>query len=158
MDREMLLKQWDEFWMSGLWAAPMSRAVEDLTPKQAAWKPSVVAEGADHSGGRHSIWQIINHMLFWREVALRRTMGGPGPSEAEVASRNWDAPEGPLEVTEANWSRTAVQLADSHQQMRGAIADPSVPLDRLQYLIGHDSYHLGQIMILRGMMGMKAID
>lgn len=153
MDRTTLLERWDDFWKSGLWAAPLSKAIEDLTPKQAAWKPDVAA-GAHV----HSIWQHVNHILFWREVSLRRTMGGPGPDEHEVSSRNWDAPEGPMEVTEANWSRTCQQLADSQQQIHAAIADPNIPIDRLQYLVPHDCYHLGQIMMLRGMMGLKAIE
>lgn len=157
MERQMLLNQWDELWRSGLWAAPLSKAVEDLTPKQAAWKPDVDSLGGENARV-HSIWQHVNHMLFWREVALRRTMGGPSPNEHEVASRNWDAPEGPLEVTESNWSRTCQQLADSQQQVHGALADPNAPIERLQYLIAHDCYHLGQIMMVRGMMGLKAIE
>ncbi|MFN7021186.1 MAG: DinB family protein [Phycisphaerales bacterium] len=157
MDRQELLDQWDELWKSGLWAAPLSKAVEDLTPGQASWKPDPAVLG-NPAARVHSIWQQINHILFWREVALRRTMGGPAPSEEEVASRNWDAPEGPLEATESNWSRTRQQLADSQQQIHAAIADPGAPQDRLRYLIGHDSYHLGQIMSIRALMGLPPIE
>lgn len=162
MDRDSLLEQWDQLWKEGLWTAPLSAALEDLTPRQAAWRPEVGLpdwqHSADESGGRHSIWQIVNHMLFWREVALRRAAGGPGPGEQEVASRNWDAPEGPMEATEANWSRTLQQLADSQQQVRSALQNPGVPLDRLAKILPHDCYHLGQIMMLRGMMGLKPIE
>lgn len=32
------------------------------------------------------------------------------------------------------------------------------PLDRLQYHLFHNSYHLGQIMYLRAMQGLKPIE
>jgi uncharacterized damage-inducible protein DinB len=155
MDRQALLDQWDELWQTGLWAAPLSKAVEDLTPLQAAWKPELpVGEGA----ARHSVWQILHHMIFWREVALRRAHGGPGPTDEEAASRNFDAPTGPAETTESNWSRSRQQLADTQQQVHAAIADPSTALDRLRHLAAHDSYHLGQIMLLRAMQGLAPIE
>jgi hypothetical protein len=151
----MLIDQWDQLWKSGLWAAPMSRALEDLTPRQAAWRPDLPPGRQDK---RHSIWQIVNHIMFWREVALRRSMGGPGPTEEEAASRNFDAPTTDADATESNWQATREHFGDSHQQIAAALADPGIPIDRLQYLIGHDCYHLGQIMLLRAMLGLPHIE
>ena len=157
MEREQLLRMWDELWESGLWAASLSKAVEDLTAQQAAWKPDLPpGEG----GRRHSIWQIVNHLMFWREVAVRRTMGGPSPDEREVASRNFDAPAPAdvRDVTSGNWQAAREKLGESHRLVRAAIADESLSLERFPYVLAHDCYHVGQIMMLRGMQGLKPIE
>ena len=58
MQRDELLKLWNDAWTEGLWAAAWGKAIDDLTPAQATWTPAP---------GRHSIWQIVNHVIFWRE-------------------------------------------------------------------------------------------
>ena len=42
-------------------------------------------------------------------------------------------------------------------QIRSAIADPALPLDRVKYHLAHDAYHLGQVMQTRGMQGLDPI-
>lgn len=155
MDREDLLRLWDELWESGLWAASFSKAIDDLTPQQAAWRPDLPAGEASK---RHSIWQTMHHIVFWREVTLRRTMGGPSPSPEEVASRNFDAPTDAIDATSGNWKMAREKFGESHRLVRGAIADPGLSLERFPYLLAHDCYHLGQIMMLRAMLGLKPIE
>jgi hypothetical protein len=155
MDRETLLRLWDELWESGLWAASFSKAIDDLSPQQAAWRPDL-PPGQAHQ--RHSIWQIMHHVMFWREVAVRRTMGGPSPDEREVAARNFDAPTDPTEATSSNWRMAREKFGESHRLVRAAIADQSLSLERFPYVLAHDSYHLGQIMQLRALQGMKPIE
>jgi hypothetical protein len=55
MDRPALVKWWYEAQAEGLWAASWAKAVAGLTPQQAAWTPAP---------GRHSIWQIVEHIVF----------------------------------------------------------------------------------------------
>ena len=69
MDRQLLLRLWDASWNEGIWIAPWSKAVGALTPQQAAWAPSP---------GRHSIWEIVNHVCIWREHSLSRFDGRRG--------------------------------------------------------------------------------
>ena len=108
MEREPLVKLWEEAWAEGLWAAAWSKTVEGLPPEQAAWKPQ-----AEH----HSIWQIVNHILFWREITFRRLAGGREPEQGDEGR-----------------------------------------LNRLLYHLAHDSYHIGQIMYLRAMLGLPPIE
>src|SRR5437870_7844591 len=56
MQRDDFLKLWTSAWTGGLWAAPWSKALDDLTPQEAAWQPTSLK--GEH---RHSIWQIVNH-------------------------------------------------------------------------------------------------
>lgn len=155
MDRENLLRLWDELWENGLWAASLSKAIDDLTPQQAAWRPDLPA---GDMAKRHSIWQIMHHIMFWREVAVRRTMGGPSPSDDEVASRNFDAPTDTIDATSGNWRMAREKFGESHRMVRGALADPNLSLERFPYILAHDCYHLGQIMQLRAMQGLKPIE
>ncbi|WP_144440589.1 DinB family protein [Limnochorda pilosa] len=37
--------------------------------------------------GRHSIWDIVRHMIFWREYALARLRNEPTPRQRTGRSR-----------------------------------------------------------------------
>lgn len=140
-----ILKWWDNAWDEGLWYAPWSKAVEGLTAAQAAWSPAP---------GRHSIWAIVNHMSFWREYSLR-ALRGDRPTKEEAERRNFEAP---TQVTEAGWNAARLRFTDLQDQIRAVIADPAGDVTRIRYHIPHDSYHIGQIMYLRAMQGLPAIE
>lgn len=145
VDRDMLERHWNEAWQEGLWAAPWSRVLEGLAPGQATWRPGPA---------RRCIWEYVNHMLFWREVALR-ALEGEQVSADEQQRRNFEWPESTdeaaLEELRRQWER-------SWREIGAAIADDRHTLDRLQYVPYHDSYHIGQIMLLRALQGMKPIE
>lgn len=140
-----LLEWWDGAWKEGLWHAPWSQAIEGLTPQQAAWTPAP---------GRKSIWELLAHMCFWREHALR-TIAGDRPSKDEVARRNFQPP---TEITPEAWQAARDRFAELQQQIRAVIADPAGDISRIQYIVPHDSYHVGQIMYLRAMQGLAPIE
>lgn len=149
MDREFVLKQWNEAWESGLWAAAWSKVVEGLSAADAAWKPQPL---------RNSIWQNVEHMIFWREVAIRRATGGAGPTgpdDDEVKRRNFPDPADP---SERAWNETLKRFVDSQRKVATAMADPNADIERLSYLVPHDSYHAGQIAYLRAMRGKPPLE
>ncbi|MEZ6241587.1 MAG: DinB family protein [Phycisphaerales bacterium] len=146
MDRDSLLKLWKEHHTNNTWIPAWSKAVSDLTPEQAAWKPDPQ---------RHSIWQQVNHMVFWRTYNLARKRGGEPLPDAEIQRRNWLAPD---MITEAAWREARERFNTSHSEVADAIADGTLPPDTTSYLLTHDSYHVGQIMQLRAMQGMKPIE
>ena len=145
MDRKALQELWDAAWDGDIWIAPWTRAVEGVTPEQAAWQPAP---------GRHSIWQNVAHVCFWRDYTLRALAGQPQPSESEVAAAQFAAPPAP---NSAGWAAAREKLAETHRKISAAIADPSRPLDRLKYHLAHDAYHLGQIMYVRAMLGLSPV-
>jgi hypothetical protein len=146
MDRESLLKLWDESWEEGIWFGSWSKAIGQLTPEQAAWHPKP---------GLHSIWQLAEHVSFWREYTLEQLAGKPKLPADEVARRNFPEPE---LVTEATWAAMCERLKQSHQRLRDAIADERHPLDRLRYHLAHDANHLGQMLYLRRMQGLSPVE
>lgn len=144
MDRKTLLSLWEEAETSGLWAAPWSKCVADITAEQAAWKPR-----AD----RHSIWQLVHHIVFWREHEVRQ-LAGQKPTEEEIGLRNW---EEPTSISKEAWSRDRKRLEETHGQIREAIANERNPLDRLRFILPHDCYHFGQIMYVRALQGLEPV-
>jgi uncharacterized damage-inducible protein DinB len=141
MDRDELLNRWNQAWTHGLWAIAWSKVLEGLTPADAAWKPQPE---------RKSVWQLVHHILFWREIALRQFAGGASASDDEVKRLNW--PE-PAEVSQTTWDSTLSRLKRSQESVAAAIADVSRPLEPLLYLVPHDMYHVGQIAYVRAMRG-----
>jgi uncharacterized damage-inducible protein DinB len=145
-DRQWLLDWWQKAWTEGLYHVGWGKALEGLTAQQAAWKPAPQ---------RHSIWQVLHHILFWREYALR-AMAGDKPDKAEINRRNW---EEPAEVSDDAWQTARRRFADSHQQVLEAIGTVGEKeLERLAPYIAHDSYHAGQIMTLRGLQDLPPLD
>jgi uncharacterized damage-inducible protein DinB len=146
MDRSTMLKVWDDSWTEGSGVAPWSRAVADLSPEQAAWRPGA---------GRHSIWQNANHVSIWREYVIGKVGGRGGLTREEVYARNF---EEPAVVTGEEWRDAVERLHRSHEGMRGVIESGAVQMVHVVGHYGHDCYHLGQIMQLRAMQGLGPIE
>ncbi|MCK6476733.1 MAG: DinB family protein [Phycisphaerales bacterium] len=144
--REHLREQWDQIFKDGIWAASWSKSLDGLTAAQAAWTPGP---------GRHSVWQHVLHMVFWRQVSLERCRTGAQPSDEDVKARNF--PDIPA-VTDAAWADARRRFQDSQDQVSAALAGPDPVYDRLAPLIPHDAYHFGQINLLRAMQGFPPIE
>lgn len=147
MSRELFVKRYGELWSTGVWAGPWSKAVGDLTAAQAAWRPA-----AD----RHSIWQIAQHVMFWRDFQLARIKdpGVPMPPEP-VLQTQWSQPDSP---TEADWQDMRGRLERSHAAMLAAAGDPSTSLEHVLPVLAHDAYHLGQVMYVRALQGLPPVE
>ncbi|HZW10867.1 MAG TPA: DinB family protein [Phycisphaerales bacterium] len=144
--RAFVADGWDAAWSKGLWAASWSRSIEGLTPAQASWSPAP---------GRHSIWQIVLHMVFWRETYLRRLATGEQTSDEERDRLNFPEITG---VTEASWADARRRLAETHARVARALRDPDPKHDVLAAFLTHDCYHMGQVNYLRAMQGLAPIE
>lgn len=147
--RELIVKWWNDAWNDGLWAASWDRSINGppaLTSQQAAWSPAP---------GRHSIWQIVLHMIFWRESWLRRAETGVKPAKDEITRLNF--PE-LTDTSEAAWSETCRRFKDSQDRMLAALRIPSPAYDPLMHFLPHDCYHFGQVNYLRAMQGLPPIE
>jgi uncharacterized damage-inducible protein DinB len=151
MDRMRLVEWWDEAFNEGVWWAPWRDALADLTADEAAWQPAP---------NRHTIWDLVRHMTFWNEYFVYRNQGGTPYSQEAVDGKNWQ----PLEdASEDAWRAARDRFAASHAQVRAALADPSIPpppkpqLD-LRYLLMHNSYHIGQVMYIRALLGRQPLE
>jgi hypothetical protein len=141
MDRESLLELWDDAWTVGSWFGCWTAALDGLSPGDANWSPRP---------GVHSIWQIVNHVAFWREETLRIFAGQPLTPAEERERMNFPVPE---RADADAWQATRERLAASQLQLRAAIALPATPLERPRMHVVHDASHLGQVLYVRSLLG-----
>ena len=131
------------------WHGPsLGELLEDVTPVQAAAHPVA---------GAHSIWELVNHIIAWEGIALRRLNG---ERVGEIAEELNFPP-----VTDASdeaWQKTLARLAQSENAIKAKInnltdrhLDENVPRKfwsiyfELHGLIQHALYHAGQIALLK---------
>ncbi len=115
------------------------------------------------TGYPHSIWQIVEHMNYWMEYELRR-IAGKRPAYPEHAIESWPAHPDP--AGEEQWQAARQRFGDLLGQMASLAASDTVSLEKivtpdkptsqpstvytiLQQITTHNSYHVGQIAMLR---------
>jgi uncharacterized damage-inducible protein DinB len=143
----------------GAHADPIA-CVEDLSAELAARH----AEGFPHSVG-----QLVFHMNYWMEYELRR-IRGERPAYPEHSSESFPAAPAPADAQE--WERLKTEMAEylgefaelaksSPQELQREI-ESAHDGDRklagtleavLWQMVAHNSYHLGQIAMVRRVLG-----
>lgn len=128
---------------------PFSRALDGLSPEDALKRPA---------GAPYSVAEVVAHLVFWLERSLR-FVDGERPSKVEHAADGWPA------VTADDWSSLVERLLGALERVKTISHDddelrrPVMPgRDRTvgQTLVSHylhDVHHLGQIILLRRMVG-----
>jgi uncharacterized damage-inducible protein DinB len=142
----------------GAHASPLA-CVEDLSAELA---------GCHVENLPHSVWQLVWHMDFWMDYELRRIRGENQRYPAH-ASESWPPS---LPPTEAEWEKEITRFADLIGVVASIAGADSGELDRcvpamhpkqetststvlaiLWQLAAHNSYHVGQIALLRRGLG-----
>ncbi|HLJ61336.1 MAG TPA: DinB family protein [bacterium] len=138
------------------WQPPLSGVLRCLTAAQAAWKPAPA---------RHSIWQIVRHLIRWKRGVLEAWDGNPA-NGTQLAAGDWQEVSG----SDADWDRdrdTLLHISSEFLTRAKALDDAGLarriawykggwtqPLAmRLVRTTTHDIYHAGQIMYLRALQG-----
>jgi uncharacterized damage-inducible protein DinB len=134
------------------WAGPSVTALlADVSATQAAANPRP---------GIHSIWELVHHLITWQRIAVRRLAGETIVDVPEAV--NWPPV---ADASEAAWRRTRDELASAHRQLSEAIGrlaearlSETVPGTRhsiyveLHGLVQHNSYHTGQIALVKKLL------
>jgi uncharacterized damage-inducible protein DinB len=143
----------------GAHADPLA-CVEDLSAELAA--PTV-------AGFPHSIGALVFHMNYWMDYELRR-IRGERPQYPEHASESWPTSQTPIDARE--WERLrkqmAVMLGELSALAQSSSADPDREIEPMHsghtkiagtleavlwQTIAHNSYHVGQIAMIRRALG-----
>lgn len=120
--------------------------LKNISAEQAAKK--VIPE-------RNSIWQIVNHIIAWRENVLLRVQG----NEMITPNNNYFTQ---LEIiSETEWQKALERLVNSQEQWIHFLEnfdesqfDKIYASNKMTYyehihgILQHDAYHLGQIVLL----------
>jgi uncharacterized damage-inducible protein DinB len=115
--------------------------------------------GTKLQGAPYTIFQLLNHMVFWQKVALERIAGRP-PAPLPRAADGWPGDEAPADA--GAWEASISQLAQGLRELEEHSLNPELDLDRISeperrrtvrqeifMAAGHNSYHFGQIALLR---------
>lgn len=138
------------------WQPPLEGALRGLSAAQAAWKPAPP---------RHSIWQIVRHLLLWKRGVLQAWDGYP-PDGGQLSSVDWKEAAG----SDTEWEHDRKALLDISAEFltRARALDDAALSRRIVWYKGewsqplamrivrattHDIYHAGQIMYLRALQG-----
>ena len=109
-------------------------------------------------GVPHSVLQLVNHMAYWQEWVLK-WLDGEEPPTPEHASGSWPGNESPrtMEEWEHAVGRFGKGLSELHRQTGQADLmserGEKSRLEVLHAIASHNSYHLGQVVLLRQMLG-----
>lgn len=120
-------------------------------------------------GYPHSIWQLVEHMNYWMDYEIRRIEGTP-VEYPEHAVESWPSKSGP--ENDAEWEKTVArfsqlleklgELSDSgpemlNRQVRGNDPVQESQVSTVQTVLWqtavHNSYHIGQVALLRRCFG-----
>lgn len=133
-----------------------------LSGKSAHVEPSSVFVGLDWKvvgtrpeGVAHSVFQLLNHMVFWQDWVVSWLDGKKPPS----TSGSWRGSDRPASREE--WERTVGRFRSGLEELARCSREADLfskrgktsPLEMLQTAISHNSYHAGQVVILRQMLG-----
>ncbi len=105
--------------------------------------------------GLNTIWEIVNHMVSWREAVLERLSGNIVPSPdhnffepvTDPSGEAWEATLARLQQSQEAWIKFLSGFPDGE-------FDTIYPPNGMHYyehihgIIQHDAYHLGQLVIL----------
>lgn len=103
----------------------------------------------------NSIWQLVNHIVYWRKTVLIRLQGRSAlPSMPDMYL--------PENLSEDSWQTTLQHFEEVYRQLYQTILgfeeqklDKDSPrkgqtyFDLLTGCLQHDAYHMGQIVLLK---------
>ena len=132
---------------------PPAQMLSDLSEGDASAKPGRAP---------HSIAEIVAHLQFWQSWFLKRCQGVPEPM-VTTASLGWPS------VPDGGWAAirdaflagsqeaNALSAGDLTRSITPAIEFPAMAAytvsDALTHIAVHNAHHLGQVVLLRQMLG-----
>ncbi len=137
------------------WFVTANTAIAGLNLEQAVKR---------ETGTNNSIWQIVNHLIFWNRRYMNRFKGIPNPEfkgdnddtfESEnLTDAGWEKAVEDIDAVMSEWV-DALNNADENKLMGSK--DEKSPEDTWSATIAqitvHNAYHIGQIVTLRKLQG-----
>lgn len=138
---------------------------ESLTGKGAHVATETVFEGLNWSeagsqpkGAGHTVYQLLEHVRFWQDWALQ-WLDGKNPQVPEHAAGSWPETVSPANAEE--WKRAVQSYRNGLQQLERRVRTADLtgkgggksPLEMLQTIATHNSYHIGEVVAVRQLMG-----
>ena len=154
----------------------MSTAVRDLLSKALAWQDAHVtfddvvtgvpaaARGTQPSGVPYSVWQLLEHLRITQRDILDFCV------DDNYAEKKWPDdywPSSPAPESDAAWQQSIDGYVADRTALQQLAADTSVDLEakiphgsgqtylrELVLVIDHSAYHVGQLVLVRRLLGL----
>lgn len=119
-----------------------------------SWKVA----GRKPDGVSHSIYQLVNHMAYWQEWAVK-WLDGKSPPVPKHASGSWPGRVSP--ATARDWAQAVGRFKRCLKELDRRSCEENLfskqsrksRLEMIQTIALHDSYHLGQVALVRQILG-----
>ncbi len=123
-------------------------AVEGLSADHAGQKPG---------GVPHSVFQLLNHLVYWQDMSLV-WLGGKTPKWPEHDPEGWPGRDRPKDQEE--WDALVARFRAGLENAMGqverddmfTVRDRWAPVQMFRSIASHNSYHMGQIVLIRRML------
>lgn len=136
------------------WYPPLGVVLKGVTAAQASWRPE--GEAAN------TIWENVNHLLFYKERLLKQLSDQPFERETADNDSTFTVTAAPDD--EEAWQATVQKLEAVHKETEQLLrALPEEGFDRhcpnrpigmmVTSILLHDVFHTGQIVLLRKLQG-----
>lgn len=114
--------------------------------------------GVCPDGLPHSTFELLNHMVYWQEW-VEKWLAGKRPATPRHASGSW--PRRPRPTDRREWQHAvrrfrqglAALIRDSKASDLFSEARGKSRLEMLHTIASHNSYHAGQVVIVRRRLG-----
>lgn len=115
--------------------------------------------GEKPEGSPHSVWELLFHMNYWQDFILAELHEEKTDSPED--SKSWPSSPSPRDEKEYTEAVTrflkglgrATQQASKDSLEEGIGGRKRTPADLLMVLINHNSYHGGQVVFARRLIG-----
>ena len=123
--------------------------LRSITAKQAAIK----------IGGLNSIWQIVNHMISWRNALIGRVKDKPVayPNNNYIAEIKNTTPKA-WKDTLKKFEKSQKSIISFLNKSKDPLLEKISPTSGYSYyelvlaILQHDTYHIGQIVVIKKMV------
>jgi uncharacterized damage-inducible protein DinB len=114
--------------------------------------------GGQPDGVPHSVFQLLNHMIYWNQWVLK-WLAGQKPTVPKHAAGSWPGKTSP--ETAAEWRGALRRFDQGLREMTRVTGKADLLAKRgtktqaemLQTIASHNSYHIGQVVVLRQRLG-----
>jgi DinB superfamily len=119
--------------------------------------------GKRPDGGAHSPWELLEHLRI-AQWDILEYIKSPKHASPDFPSGYW--PKNPSPLNEESWDKSAEAFRRDFQAVVNLVSDGNIDLlaplhgvadqtilRKLTMLADHNSYHLGQLMLVRRMLG-----
>ena len=114
--------------------------------------------GAKPEKAQHSLFQILNHIIYWQDWVVK-WLKGENPRVPAHAAGGW--PRGPAPANAMEWKHGVRQFQAGLRELEHRSRETDLlekigkqsRLEMLYAIAAHNSYHLGQAVVLRQILG-----